>query len=391
MLETIREYGLERLTEAGEEAPVRGSHLTWCIELAERAEPELLGADQHRWFSRLAIEHDNLRVALRWAIAQGHADAALRLGGALYRFWAQHGHYEEGRRWLAQALALAPNEASIPRGNALLGLGVMAYFQGDYERAASLWEESLALFGDLGHTVGVAYSYGNLGLVADAALDYPRAAAWYERALALFRELGDATYVGFMLHNLGLIAYLQGDYARARGLFEESLPTARARGDINSVALTLGNLGLVAFAEGDYDRSLALQREALADWPAVNNTSWLARQVEHFALIAAATGDGRRAARLFGAAAALRKALGTSQQADDRKLNERYIAAVRQELGEPAFVAAWESGAQLSLVEALQEALDEAPQATAHDINRRNAVRNGATVTRATTKWEELG
>jgi predicted ATPase/DNA-binding XRE family transcriptional regulator len=96
MLETIREYGLERLEEAGEELDVRRSHALWCLDLAERAEPELIGADQQRWHDRLGIEHDNLRAALGWAIAERDADVALRFGGALYRFWANQGHSEEG-------------------------------------------------------------------------------------------------------------------------------------------------------------------------------------------------------------------------------------------------------------------------------------------------------
>ena len=153
------------------------------------------------------------------------------MSGALYRFWANQGHYEEGRRWLEQALALDPEAGSVPRGNALIGLGVMAFFQGDYDRAAALWEESLSLFHALGHTVGVAYSHGNLGLVADAREDYPGAIASYEQALTLFRELDDIPYIGYMVQNLALIAYFQGDYPRATALNDEALSLARMRGD----------------------------------------------------------------------------------------------------------------------------------------------------------------
>ncbi|MDF3041129.1 MAG: Protein kinase [Thermomicrobiales bacterium] len=391
MLETIREYGLERLAEVGEEDEIRRRHQTWCVDLAERAEPELIGADQHRWFSRLAIEHDNVRVALGWAISRGDAETALRLGGALYRFWADHGHYEEGRRWLEQALALAPGAVSIPRGNALLGLGVMVYFQGDYDRAEALWEESLTLFRGLGHTVGIAYSHGNLGLVADAKADYPRAIASYEQALALFRELDDTTYIGYMLHNLGLIAFFQEDYARARALFAESLALARTLRDENSVALVLGNLGLVAFAEGDYEQALRYQQQALANWRAINNKHWLVSQVERFALIAAATGDGKRAARLFGAAAALREAFGASLPPNDREINERTITVTRERIGEAIFTACWEDGARLSLEAAILAALGEDSRQSANRTGRRDDTRNGSPMARTTTGWEERG
>jgi predicted ATPase/DNA-binding XRE family transcriptional regulator len=359
MLETIREYGLERLAEAGEDVETRHRHLAWCLDLAERAEPALLGAAQHRWHARLAIEHDNLRVALGWAIARGDALSALRLGVAVYRFWGNHGHYEEGRRWLERALAIAPDSPSAPRGHALIGLGVMLFFQGHYEQAAATWEESLALFQTLGDTRGVAYSYGNLGLVADAREDYPRAIASYEQALALFRELEDPTYIGFMLHNVGLIAYFQGEYARATALFEESLALARADGDETSIAMILGNLGLVAFGEGDVERALALQRAALANWTQVNNKPWLARAVEHFALIAAASGQARRAALLFGAGSGLRADFGGSQPPNDRALNERYVAQARADIGEKAFAAGWAAGAQMALDEAIAYALGQ--------------------------------
>ncbi|MDF3042510.1 MAG: transcriptional regulator, family, partial [Thermomicrobiales bacterium] len=145
MLETVREYGLEHLAAAHEEATVRRWHLAWCLDLAKRAEPELTGGDQQHWVACLQTEHDNLRAALAWAVSENDAEAALDLGGALYRFWATQGYYEEGRRWLETALDLAPGARSSSRGHALLGAGVMAFFQGDYDRAETLWQESLTL------------------------------------------------------------------------------------------------------------------------------------------------------------------------------------------------------------------------------------------------------
>src|SRR5687767_4105028 len=104
MLETIREYGLECLAAAGEDTETRDRHAVWCLELAERAEPELSGPEQVAWFTRLDEEHDNLRAALGWAIERRQGEVAMRLGGALRRFWNLRGHSDEGRRWLTQAL-----------------------------------------------------------------------------------------------------------------------------------------------------------------------------------------------------------------------------------------------------------------------------------------------
>jgi non-specific serine/threonine protein kinase len=359
MLETIREYGLERLALAGEEADSRRRHAEWCIALVKRAEPELLGADQQHWFARLLAEQDNLRAALGWAIGAADAETALALVGSLYRFWATEGLYEEGRRWLEQALALAPGAITAARGNALLGLGVMLFFQGDFDEAAALWEESLALFTALQDRTGIAYSHGNLGLIADAREDYERAIGEYEAALALFRELGDRKYVAYMLHNLGLIAYFQGEYRRATALFEESLAAIRTFGDQNSIAMTLGNLGLVAFAEGDYQRALTLQREALADRQLISNKPWLVRTIENFAQIAAATNQPERAVRLFAAAASLRDAFGASLPPNDRALIDRHLELARTQISDDVFAGCWKHGEQLSLEEAIGVALGE--------------------------------
>jgi predicted ATPase/uncharacterized protein HemY/DNA-binding XRE family transcriptional regulator len=358
MLETIREYGLERLTAASGEKEACQRHLAWFLALVERAEPELIGAKQGEWFARLALEHDNVRAALTWAIAHHDAESALRLTGALYRFWATHGYFEEGRRWLEAALALDNGEPSVARGNVLLGLGVMTFFQGEYDRAESLWRESLELFRSLHNLTGVAYSFGNLGLVADAREDYERATTYYESALALFRQLNSPTFVNFMLHNLGLIAYFQGEYERATGLFEETLAWVRSQGDANSIAMTLGNLGLIAFAQGDYARALEHHRASLTSASVLTNKPWLVRALENFALVATATGDAERAIRLFATAAAQRALLGTSLPPNDQEINERHIARARAQLGDTNFSVAWRDGEALPLEEALDLALE---------------------------------
>jgi predicted ATPase/transcriptional regulator with XRE-family HTH domain/Tfp pilus assembly protein PilF len=359
MLEVVREYGLERLATAGEERAARRRHQAWCLELAERAEPELIGADQQRWFARLQSEHDNLRAALGWTIAEREAIAAMRLSGTLYRFWATMGHFEEGRRWLEQSLALDSGAPSGPRGNTLLGAGVMAFFQGEFALAEERWREALAVFQALDNTRGIAYSYGNLGLVADAAEDYDRARESYEAALALFRQLQDRAYVAYMLHNLGLIAYFQEEYERAAALYAESLATVRERGDQQSVPITLGNMGLVAFAQGDYARALELQREALTLGRQLSNKPWLARSLANFAQIAAATDEPERAARLFAAAEATRTAFGATIPPNDQELNDRSIALARGQLGEQAFAEAWRAGEAMTLEEAIGDALGE--------------------------------
>jgi predicted ATPase/transcriptional regulator with XRE-family HTH domain len=359
MLETIREFGLEVLVAAGEDDAVRRRLAGWSLALAERAEPELIGADQQRWFTRLDQDYGSLRASLRWAIERGDADTALRMCAALYRYWATNGLYEEGHRWLEQALFLPEPLPPAPRANSLLGAGVMAYFQGRYDEAEACWNEAKHLFEALDDTRGVAYCYGNLGLLGDAAEDYPRAVACYETALGLFRQLGDQTHIGFMLHNLGLIAHFEGDQARAADLFEEALSIARQLGDRNSLAMNLGNLCLVKIAEGDYCHALTLQRESLAIGGLATNKAWLAKCLENFAVIAAATNQPERAARCFGAANALRSDIGSSVPPNDRAFNDRYAAEARAQLGERTFAAVWADGAAMSPEEMIAYALGD--------------------------------
>lgn len=358
MLETIREFGLDALADAGEADEARRRHASWCVELVEVAGPNLTGPDQGRWFERLEAEHENLLAALGWAVDEADADSALRLTAGLYRFWATTGRYDEGRRWLERALAVTPSEPSAARAWSCLGAGVIAYFQGDYDQAEAHGTAGLEIFRRLDVTAGIASSYGNLGLVADAREQYDRATELYERALALFREIGDRTRTGFMLGNLGLIAYFEGNHERARRLHEEALDVARELGDRNSEAITLSNLGLVAFAVGDHPRAAALQRETIEIRRSVSNRGHMARSLENVALIAASTGRPASAVRLFAAADAIRTEIGSPIQPNDREIHDRHLERARSELDDAAFAAAWSDGSSLAPDAAVQLALD---------------------------------
>jgi predicted ATPase/transcriptional regulator with XRE-family HTH domain/Tfp pilus assembly protein PilF len=370
MLETIREYGLARLAAAGEAADARARHAEWGVVLAEHAETQLTGPDQQRWFTRLDVEHDNLRAALGWAIGQRDAETAQRLSGALYRFWAVRGHFAEGRRWLEQALAIDTGASTAARARSLLGVGVIAPYQGDYETGTRYCQKALAAFQALGDTAGVASSYGNLGIVAAAQGDSARAAALHEEALKLFRVVGNRRGLLATLVNLGLAASDQGDYQRAAVLLEEALAISREEGARNSAAYALNNLAVVALAQGNDARAAERQAEALALWRSVSNHFGLAHCCENFALIAAARGDAERAARLGGATEALRVRIGAAGRLGDRDFNAPYFDKARAQLGEPAFAAAWDEGAAMSLDDAIAYALQGEPEAAQQDARQ---------------------
>ncbi len=233
----------------------------------------------------------------------------------------------------------------------------MAFFRGDYQRAETLWEEARLLYRSLEDTEGIAYALGNLGLIADADGDYALAAARYDEALALFRDLNDQTSIGFMLRNLGLIACFDRDYDRARCRLQAALTIARSLDDWNSVAMSLGDLGLVELGVGNYDAALSLQVDALTVGRPLNNKPWLVRNLENFALIAAATADPVRAGRLFGAATALRMEYGAAAIPKDHALFQRHIDDAKARLGDDAFAAEWQAGAEMTLDDVITFAL----------------------------------
>jgi non-specific serine/threonine protein kinase len=358
MLETIREFGLEQLAKADERDAIRNHHAAWCAELASQSDAGLNSPEQSVWLARLQQEHENFRAALDWTIEVGESELALLLSGSLLRFWVSIGHFAEARRWYEQALALDPEAETTARAKALLGIEVIAYFQGDYAAAQGYGEEGLRIYQALEDTAGTGWSYGNLGLIADAEEDYARATELYTRALAIFRELGDETHTHFMLGNLGLIAHFQGDQERAAALLEESLTLSRELGNQNSVSINLSNLGLVAFARTDLDRAFELQTEALKLRVETGNHAGLARSYDNFAVIAAARKDYARAARLFGMADGLRTELGTALQPNDAEFNRPYIERAQQSLGQQRFIALWGEGAAALADDAIHYALN---------------------------------
>jgi len=276
LLETLREYALERLAASGEAEAFQCCLTEYYVTVAEEAEPALRGPEQGVWLERLEREHDNLRAALGWARERGEVALGLRLAGAVWRFWQVHGHLSEGMTWLANLLALdradertgARVVPATVRAKALNGAGNLALRQGDIARSAALIEEVLALRRKLGDTWGIAAALNNLANAVIYQGEYRRAATLYEESLAQFRALRDDWCIAVTLHNLGHVATEQGDYTRATALLEECLALRRQLGDTAGIADTLMILGDVALRQGNcaratrwFDEGLALSRD----------------------------------------------------------------------------------------------------------------------------------
>jgi tetratricopeptide (TPR) repeat protein len=223
MLETIREYALGRLQASGQAEDLRHQHAQYYLALAVAAEPELRGPRQVTWFNQLEAEHNNLRAALRWYMAGGAAQQFVQLAGALFWFWASHGHVSEGHAWLEQAL-IQSSELPLPVcAKALLVAGQMLSLRGNYERAQQLSGKSLALYRSFGDRSGTASALAVLGWAAYLQGNVAWANAQLDEGLALCREHGDQQGMADVLGYIAQILWRQGDLATAMARYQERL------------------------------------------------------------------------------------------------------------------------------------------------------------------------
>jgi predicted ATPase/DNA-binding CsgD family transcriptional regulator len=401
MLETIREYGLERLEASGEAAELRQRHAAYFLGLAESADATPWGAGERSWLNRLEREHDNVRVALAWRPeGAGGGDVVARLAAAMSWFWYLRGHFTEGQRWIQGVLATHATDPGSVRALLLSFLGLLELQLVGHRHAEERFHESLALYQQLGDQHGAAWSTGLLGLGAlnqgrlelaeahfDASLTLAVAVGepwliacghyWLgqlaqargqlvlvvthlESGAAAMRAVGERALLGRSLGRLGVVVDAQGEHLRALGLLEESLTIAREHGDALGVIQALEGLGRVMQSRGEDDRaaacfreSLVLARQAGARWSA-------ARAVYSLGELAQASGDLDRAARLFGAAEALDARIGVTFRTRVAAEYQRSLAAFRSSLGDATVDTLLNEGRAMSWEAACDYALTAA-------------------------------
>lgn len=407
MLETLREYAEECLAEGDARAACRERHARYYLALAQEALPHLHGAAQHLWLCRLEREQENCRTALRWALEMGQLPFGLHLAAALWPYWWTRGHLNEGRAWL-QHLLVAAGDATpaAVRATAQHQLGLLCYAQGDYDPAARLLEEALALRRGASDRRGMAASLNGLGLVRHWQHAYAEATACFDEGLDLARMLQDERLVATLLENLGFVCYELGEYARAQAAYEEAIALSRGlghapasaltdlayvhcvqgdairavalfeessmlqerSGDVAGRAYTLAGWGDLHYERGDRAKAETLYRESISSWWALRVADGLRvglegvaiQGLERMARLAAEgeePGGPRRAALLLGAAAAQRAALDSVVSPAYRASLERRREAVRAALGS-AFDVLWAEGQSLLLEEAIDLALE---------------------------------
>jgi len=396
MLETIRQYGREKLIESGEIEQIRNKHLDFYLTLAEKAEPGLRGPEPARWYELLETEHDNLRAALEWS-KQIRVQSGLRLAGTLRQFWVVRGYFNEGRMHLAELLqtkersyasakalaaagALAYRQSDYQAARslydeclvlsqeldaqdliamALIGLANVATEEGDYESAPVIFEKALAIYREMADAAGTAIALMNLGWAAMRPGDYALAEERLLEALALFRECKDINYVATTLSGLGEASLRQGDLDRAKELLEESLAIKREIGDKYGIGVSLGSLGWIALRQADYGLAKAILNESLQVRHELGDKGGMAWCLERLAEVALELGRSERSVRFFGAAAALRASIGSVIDPADQPAYEREITNLGDELDQATYAVAWDQGQAMTLEQAIAYAQSE--------------------------------
>jgi predicted ATPase/class 3 adenylate cyclase len=393
MLETVRGHAVSRLEVEGRFEDLRKRHAERFLELATQAEEQLAGPRQSAWLARIESELDNIRAALDWCLASGRVEEALRATSALGRFWRAHGHVTEARRWLAMGLALANDLPDDVRADALWTAARQATAQGDFDHAVPLLEEAAATFRRLGRSRQAAFALSELGWVvlergetdeaealctdalalADesgdararsgalrvlsdvfaARNDLRRAIELQEEALALRRALGDPLLISDATYHLGVSFFRRGEVDKARQAFEESLALARGLGEASQQAAALFMLAELDLLAGELERAETQVRESLAVYTRVENDRDRAECLVVLAGIAAAKKSFDQAARLLGAADALRG--DAPPDLYEIPVLERFQPELEAALGEERFARLRAEGARLGTGTSIRE------------------------------------
>ena len=307
LLEPIRQFAFEQLMANDSESAVQERYAAFFLDLAEQAAPKLTSAEQIVWLDRLEQEHANFRVAIRWLIDQQDFECATRLCWALWIFHWMRGHLREGRRWVEQILAQTERSQPVIRGRALLSAMVIGFGQADYAWAATFIDECSAIYGTLNDPQNLAHTTSLSGLNLAGLQQYESAEPLMELGVRRYLEVGLLWNAAMLLTYWAAIPRNRGDYTHAKQLTEQALDLAQQQGDRITMYSSLFNLASIAQAQNAHLEAMNQFRSALALAVEVVDNGNIASCLDGIAAAAAAQGDSSYAAKLWGAAEALRE------------------------------------------------------------------------------------
>ncbi|MCA1707406.1 MAG: tetratricopeptide repeat protein, partial [Actinobacteria bacterium] len=372
LLETIREYGRDRLAANGGVDAIGRRHLRYFKDLAAIGERHFVGPDQARWLDRFEREHDNVRGALRRAVDERDADDGLQLAAALWRFWYQRGYLREGRAWLQELIGLQPDGSSAARAKAYEALGGLAYWLSDAVTAQASYESAVQLYRELGDREAEAGALYNLAFVPVMRRDLDAAVEVFEESLALAREQGRADLVARNEHALGVALVQAGDVQAGLPLLERAVAFFRDGDDRHQLVWGLSEMAVAYHILGQRQEAWAAYRETLSLVTEARNLPGIAACLELISMLESSEGRHAEAARMAAAAAALREKTGvTGQLMSSPQVDVTQVA--RGELGEEAVEQAIADGHAMTVDEAIEYARTLANSRTDHETDTSRA------------------
>ncbi len=357
-LETIREYALKRLKVNGEREAAQRRHAEYYLAMAEHVEPMLYGRNQLAAASTLALEQDNLRAALEWAIEQREIELVQRLCAALGIFWEARTSFQEAHRWIDVALAMTGQVSPTIRARLLMAASRLALWEASCQRSRELAGEALALYEALGDEAGKTHAVFQIGDTWHMQGEYAMASPYLEQSAERLHEMGDMRTYAFALSRLGAIAILESNFPQAWTRLNEALPLLRDYSEPTLLTVTLVYLGVLAVAQGDLKQSASYLREGLLLAQETGNHYMLASDLIAFGCLLGITQGPSYAARICSAAEALFASLNTALPAGYGPMYNAYLGSMKSQVDESTWEAWWAEGKTLSAEEVTRLALE---------------------------------
>lgn len=376
LLETIREYALERLGASPEAEPIHQRHAAYYLNLGETAEPDLQGEQADAWMARLEAERDNLRAALTWFQQRAEVEEELRLAAALEYYWRAMGRLSEGRHWLDSGQSRGEGVSVPVRIKALASTGSLALMQGDHERVVTSMEELLRLARQHGDSVNIRTALSLLAVAAYAREDHHRAARYLQENLITARASGSQADVARALLDLGLARSEIGNFSEAAALIEDARVLYQAEGNTVWETIAVGSLGYICLLMEEWQRAQALLVTYLRMAQQIGDTLNLVSALEGLAVLAAHENEMGQAVRLFAAAHVVRESTGARLLSPrNHAMIQGAATSTRRILGEADWEEAWNEGRHMTLDEAaaLAMTVTAAPRTTTQTRDRRPA------------------
>jgi predicted ATPase/class 3 adenylate cyclase len=357
VLETTRQYALEKLIELGEDQTAHNHHFLYFLQLAEEAENQLIGPDQVQWLNRLEREHDNFRTALEWSIREHKDEEALRMAGALGLFWLKHSHFSEGRKWIGNILKSQQHFSEEAKLKALRWAGFMAFWQEDMAEASRIYSQNLESEQALKDQWGIAFSLhmlANIDFYIEGNVETAR--ELHKRSIALSREINAIWVLALAEFSLGDIEHAQGNLALAEELTLDGLNHFRRLGEKFGMGVALSNLGYIKCSGGDFSSAKKIFLEALDLSREMGDNYGMTMILNGLAGVFQNEGIYIASAQLQGFVVSIQREIGVmlTQFPVEQKMFNLTANALKDSIGTRAYQKEFETGMALSLDDAVK-------------------------------------